>query len=265
MSEESLSPTIPETPVIGGTILSLPCGYVRDGILYKEVEIVPMTGLTRKAIARDDTRNNATRVSDIIISHCLKRIGPFTSITSKVLADLVIGDRDFLILEIRRVSMGNAITTNLVCGECKAKIDASFKISDLKVIRVYEGDEKPVIEDGNIVFALDTTKFKARCRFPKGSDQALIMMDAAKNPVAASYGLYTACLLQWNDKKGPFETLFFESLPLDVIDEFEEKFMAVQPGPVMSQDASCPSCGASVDFTFRGSDFLFRVPKRGSS
>jgi len=264
MPEEN--PTTPtETPVIGGTILTLPCGYVRDGALYKEVEIIPMTGLTRKALAREDTRNNAAKVSDIIISHCLKRIGPFTSITSKVLADLVIGDRDFLILEIRRISMGDTITTNIVCGACKAKIDALFKISDLKVIRVYEGDEKPIIEEGNIIFRLNTKKFKAKCRFPKGSDQALIMPDATKNPVAASYGLYTACLLEWNDKKGPFETSLFESFPLDIIDEFEEEFMAIQPGPVMSQDASCPSCGASVDFTFRGSDFLFRVSKRGSS
>jgi hypothetical protein len=266
MSEENPTTSIPDTPVIAGTELKLPCGYFRDGKLHKDVEIVPMTGLTRKAIAREDTRNNPIKVTDIILSHCLKRIGPFTSITSRVLADLVIGDRDFLLLEIRRNSMGDGITTNIECGKCNAKVEALFKISDLEVIRAYEKEgEKPSDQDGNLTFWLDTNKFKALCRFPKGADQALIMPNATKNPIAASYGLYAACLLEWNDKKAPFDPTFFDTLSLDIIDEFEDKFMAIQPGPVMMQEASCPSCGASIDFTFRGSDFLFRVPKRGKS
>lgn len=265
MSEDNPA-TSTETPVVEGTLLKLPCGYFRDGELHKDVEVVPMTGLTRKAIAREDTRNNAIKVTDIILSHCIKRIGPHSIITAKVLNDLVIGDRDFLVLEIRRISMGDTITTHIECDKCNAKVEALFKISEVEVIRMFEDEEetsKPATQDGNLIFHLKGKGFQSTCRFPKGSDQALIMPNATKNPVAATYGLYTSCLLEWNDKKGPFAASFFESLSLDVIDEFEEGFMAIQPGPIMTQEASCPSCGASIDFTFKGSDFLFRVPKRG--
>jgi hypothetical protein len=262
MSEESPTTSAPETPPINGTVVRLPCGYLRDGHLHRDAEIIPMTGLTRKAIAREDTRNNPIKVTDIILSHCLKRIGPHTSITSKLLGDLVIGDRDFLILEIRRVSMGDVITANVECDSCKAKVEVRFNLNEIEMVKM--GDEKDYpIQNGNLTMAVKGTRFEAVCRFPKGVDQELIMPGAAKNPVAASYGLYVACLLEWNGQKGPFEASFFESLPLSDIDEFEEDFMAHQPGPIMKQEASCPQCGASIDFTFRGSDFLFRAPKRG--
>jgi len=262
MPEDNPTTPAPDAPPVNGIVVSLPCGYLRDGRVHREAEIVPMTGLTRKAIAREDVRNNPIKVTDVILSHCLKRVGDATSITSRLLGDLVIGDRDFLILEIRRVSMGEAIVANVECDSCKAKVEVTFHIKEIETIRL--GDPKDYPErDGSLTFAVRGDGFEAVSRFPKGADQALIMPGATKNPVAASYGLYAACLLEWNGKRGPFDTAFFESLPLSVLDVFEEEFMALQPGPVMKQDASCPSCWASIDFTFRGSDFLFRVPKRG--
>jgi hypothetical protein len=189
-------------------------------------------------------------------------VGPYTSISSRLLGDLVLGDRDFLVLEVRRISMGDIINVTIECGACHAKVDVKFNIDEIEVIKLEKMEDYPE-RDGNITFKINKPKFTAICRFPKGSDQELIMPGAKKNPVAATYGLYTACLLEWNDKKGPFDSTYFDSLPINIIDEFEEEFMNIQPGPVMKQDATCPACNGSIDFSFKGSDFLFRVPKRG--
>lgn len=262
MPEENPTTPTSDTPPINGTVVRLPCGYLRDGDLHRDAEIVPMTGLTRKAIARDDIRNNPIKVTDIILSHCLKRVGPHTSISSRLLGDLIVGDRDFLILEIRRVSMGDTVMANVECDACKAKVEVKFKLDEIEIVKLGDQKDYPVV-DGNLTLRVKGTRFESVCRFPKGSDQDLIMAGVNKNPVAATYGLYVACLVEWNGKRGPFEGSFFENLPLSDIDEFEEEFMSHQPGPIMKQEASCPQCGASIDFTFRGSDFLFRVPKRG--
>jgi len=263
--QEEATPTSPtpegDGPFVEGEPVDLPCGYLRDGTVHKDARIVPMTGLTRKAIAKDSVRNNPIKVTDIILSHCLKTVGPH-AVTSRMLSELVIGDRDFLVLEIRRISMGDIINAGVECGECKAKVDVQFDIKELEVIRLGDPSDYPVI-DGEMTYDLKGDGFTAKCRFPKGKDQELIMGMANKNPVAASYGLYLACLLEWNGKKGPFDSEFFEAFPVRTIDAFEDEFMTFQPGPVMKMDASCPACGSSIDFTFRGSDFLFRAPKRG--
>lgn len=261
MSEGNLQP---EGPVIAGTVVNLPCGYLKEGKLHREAEIVPMTGLTRKAIGKETVRNNPIQVTDIILSHCLKRIGPFSFASARLLGDLIIGDRDFLLFEIRRISMGDTITANIECPneDCKAKVEVKFSINEIEMVKLGNEAEYPVV-DGNLTFKVRGTGFEAVCRFPRGSDQGLLLPNANKNPVAATYGLYTACLLEWNEKKGPFDSSFFDALPLSVIDEFEEGFMSIQPGPIMKQEAACPACRGAIDFTFKGSDFLFRAPKRG--
>jgi len=250
----------PDGPFIEGDPVTLPCGFFRDGKVHTDARIAAMTGLTRKAIAKDDVRNNPIRVTDVILSHCLKSVGPYTAI-NKILPDLVIGDRDHLILEIRRISMGDEVSAGVECGECKAKVDLKFNLDELEMVKLDPEDYSVV--DGEMTYRLNGKNFNALCRFPKGKDQGLVLQMANKNPVAASYGLYVACLLEWGDKKGPFETSFFEGLSVRVIDEFEDAFMSFQPGPIMKMDAPCPACSANIDFTFRGSDFLFRAPKRG--
>ena len=261
--QEEATPTTSEGdgPFVEGISVSLPCGYLRDGEVHRECRIVPMTGLTRKAIARDDVRNNPIKVTDIILSHCLKSVGPY-NVTSRMLSEMVIGDRDHLLLEIRKESMGPTITAGVSCGTCGAKVDVKFDIGEIEKIVIEDPSVMEVV-NGEMSYRLKGEGFNALCRFPKGKDQELIMQVANKNPIAASYGLYVACLLEWGDKKGPFEASFFEDLPLKVIDAFEDAFMSFQPGPIMKLEAPCPSCSADIDFTFRGSDFLFRAPKRG--
>jgi len=273
--EETPTPESPQLPTqpppaaegafVEGEAVTLPCGYLRDEKVHQDARIIPMTGLTRKAIAKDSVRNNPIKVTDIILSHCLKSIGPYV-VTSRVLAELVIGDRDFLILEIRKISMGTTITAGVTCETCDAKVDIKFNIDEIEVIRLVDplGESSKIkVEDGELVYPLSGKGFSSVCRFPKGKDQELIMQMAQKNPVAASYGLYVACLREWEGKKGPFEAAFFDELSLTKIDAFEDEFMAFQPGPIMKMEAPCPSCSSDIDFTFRGSDFLFRAPKRG--
>jgi hypothetical protein len=100
-------------------------------------------------------------------------------------------------------------------------------------------------------------------RYPLGGDQEALVSSMDRNPVEANFKLYAECLLEWNGEDGPFRSNLFERLPVRVLDEFEDQFAQAQPGPVFEQSVGCPSCAATIQFTFEGSDFLFRPPKRG--
>jgi hypothetical protein len=263
LTTEAASPEAPSDPF--ATVVELPAGIWHKGQAHRDVEITPMTGLTRKAIARKEARANPSKVTDIILGQCIKRIGPFTHINNKVLENLVLGDKDFLLLEIRRVSMGDTFKSNVTCASCKSDIEVTFHIDELEVIRANEGDYEVI--DGQRVFRVQNEKLKidAVLRYPIGSDQEALVGVSDRNPVEANFKLYAECMLQWAGEEGPFRSTFFERMPVMILDEFEDLFTKAQPGPVFEQSVGCPSCSANIEFTFEGSDFLFRPPKRGKT
>jgi hypothetical protein len=256
----------PETPADPfGTVVELPAGLWHKGQVHRDVEIVPMTGLTRKAIARKEVRANPSKVTDIILGQCINRIGTFTHISDKVLDNLVLGDKDFLLLEIRRVSMGDTFKSNVTCAACSNDIEVTFHIDELEVIRIKEGEYEVVDEQRTFRIQDEALKIDAVLRYPVGKDQGALLGVSDRNPVEANFKLYAECLLQWAGDKGPFRASFFERMPVRVLDEFEDQFTKAQPGPVFEQSVGCPACAANIEFTFEGSDFLFRPTRRGKT
>lgn len=255
--------TAVEQEKVVGKVVQLPCGYFKDGQIHKEAEIIPMTGLTRKAIARDDVRTNSAKVTDVILLQCLKRVGTLLGINNRLVGDLLLGDRDFLLLEIRRISMGDIINSATECEDCKNKIEVKFNIDEIKVYPLNEKECETL--DGQRVFRIQSSSppVNAAFRFPRGEDQYAILPLLQKNPVEANYRLYAACLVEWNGNKGPFAASFFESLPVSTLDVIDGEFTERLPGPDLSQEVSCPVCSSGIEMTFQGSDFLFRLPKRG--
>lgn len=247
---------------VPGVVVQLPAGIIKDGKVYRDAELVPMTGLTRKAIAREDVGSSPYKITDVMILQCLKRVGPVTSI-GKIVGELLVGDRDFLMLEIRRISMGDGINVTVECGSCKKKIDVQFSISELEVIRLKDDDYE--VRDGVRVFRVksDDPKLDVLCRFPRGEDQQAAVALLQKNPIEYYFKIYSACVLEWNGKTGPFDQGFFERLPVAVLDKFEQAFNGIHPGPVLRQSVPCPVCASGIEFTFQGSDFFFRQQKRG--
>lgn len=263
MSQEAVPGNAPA--VEPGKTVQLPCGYLtKDGTIIREAEIVAMTGLTRKSIAREDIRSNSAKVTDVILLQCLKRIGSVALINNKIINELILGDRDFLLLEIRRLSLGDKITANTECGGCKKKLDVVFSVNDIPVTGLKDGSFE--IRDGVRVFRIqnEVPHVDAVLRFPRGEDQQVYLPTISKNPIEANFKLYAACMVEWDGKPGPFRPDFFERLPVNVLDVLDGGFSENQPGPDLRQNVSCPECAADIELTFEGSDFLFRPRKRGT-
>jgi hypothetical protein len=262
MPEETVGASeVKEAP---GKIVQLPCGIIgKDGKIQREAEITPMLGLTRKAIARDDIRNNPAKVTDVILIQCLRRVGDVRPITNALIGGMLVADRDFLLIEIRRISMSDTINVSTQCGKCNEKIAIKFGLDEIPIRTLKDGAFE--IKDGRRCFRIqnDNPKLDAVFRFPEGKDQSLIIPYLEKNPVEGNYRIYAACLLSWDDKPGPFSPNFFDGVPVNVLDLIDEHFNENQPGPEFTQTVPCPVCTADIDMTLQGSDFLFRLPNRG--
>ena len=247
----------------GAVTVELPCGLLKDGKLQTAAEIIPMTGAVRKMIARPEIRQNPAKVIDTILLQCVKSVGSVPKLKKDVADRLFMADRDFLIMEIRRISLGDKVNSVLQCGSCNAKLNVSIDLrSDVPVKKLEDVSHK--IEGENVTFKLvdASLKLDATFRFPNGSDQHAVAMLYKKNPIEANYALYQRCLISWNGT--PAEDLpsgFFETQGLKIVDYIDENFMENMPGPDMRVPMNCNECSAEIVLSMESSDFLFRTPK----
>lgn len=241
----------------------LPCGLLENGKLLTNAEIIPMTGKTRKVIARPDIRQNPAKVLDALLLQCVTKIGPFSTINKKITDRLSLGDRDFLVMEIRKKSLGDIVESVLECPSCKEKMDIKINLNNVTVKYLKETNFKIDGDKLSIDITCEKPKFTAKFRMPCGEDQHAIAPFIRKNPIEANYMLYQRCLLEW-DGQNVFDLspTFFEDLPLPILDILDIEFFEALPGPDMRLPANCIYCNTEINAGLESSDFLFRLPKR---
>lgn len=115
-------------------IFDLPCGYVdAAGTLHTEVQLKEISGRD------EDMLNNEgmppSKKMNALLASCVLRIGTITDkgTISSVVADLLVGDRVFLILAIRRVSLGDNYPYKDTCPECERESLMSLNLGELEV------------------------------------------------------------------------------------------------------------------------------------
>lgn len=241
----------------------LPIGYLQDGKFVTDCDIVPMTGLVKKTLARPEIRQNPVTVTDTLLMSCVRRVGTIggdnNQIKKSVFQKMFLGDRDFLTLEIRKLTKGNIVTAEMTCDSCKNKLDIKIDLAEVKTKKL--GAHR--IDNGMVLLdiASEDPKFSAVLRLPTGEDQSAVSGIMVRNPIEANYKLYMRCLREWNGETvEKISPTLFDDLLDSVIDEFERQFMEVQPGPDLRQETGCPLCGASLIASMEVSDFLYRLP-----
>jgi len=262
MSDDFFSPT----PV------DLPAGLLIDGKVYRTVSLVPMVGATRKDIARPEIRRDSIRVANAIMLACIKEMEPFGRVTGAHLNRLLVGDREFLLLAIRRISSGNIVHFSMSCDACEQPFDSHVDLStdikvdtlpvDVEVTALGEGEGKQefwTFTASDVEAGVKEITF----RFPTGHDQAIVAPAIRANPVDGTYRLMWLCLHSFNGTiKNELPTDLFDGLPLPMLDFIQREFRNHQPGPDYSEPVVCPNCGAPNAMSLKASDFFFDLVSR---
>lgn len=114
-------------------MVKLPAGYVHEGELIRRVTVRELTGEDEEALARAIQNPNPYHFLDVLVSCGVERLGTLDRETSLgILPDLLVGDRDEIILGIRRVTYGDTVEVfNWLCPECGRRIDKiEFSLAD---------------------------------------------------------------------------------------------------------------------------------------
>lgn len=125
------------------TVYDLLAGY-RDenGTVHNTFTLREMNGTDEEAIHRGDVKTNGAKMSTVLLTRCVTSIG---SITKKgmnpkewenIIKSLLVGDRDIILMELRRQSIGETIEVTHTClnPNCKARLKTSVDLDELEIV-----------------------------------------------------------------------------------------------------------------------------------
>lgn len=199
-AERGTSPVIPPPP---DDMVDLPGGLVKKGKVIRMATVRELVGTHEEALAKAwesaAKRGTMAFFMQVLLECGTARIGDEPEKrTPDLLKDLLMGDRDQLLLGIRQCTYGDEIEIEQwPCPSCGDRTDISLSLSeDVKVIKL----DDPVNE---ATFTVDLRKGrKATVRLPTGHDQlAVFEQDSLTNKQRDSI-LLSRCIVSLHETDG---------------------------------------------------------------
>jgi hypothetical protein len=147
--------------------VTLPGGLVTGDLCLRNVALAPLDGFGEEWLARHAGRHSAQTTTGLL-AHCLV---PPTGLAATAFArSLLAGDRDFLMLQLRRLTLGERVQAVLRCPACAAKIDIELDAREVPV---------EAREQSSASYEVSLPGRTVRYRLPNGADQeAVAALDA---------------------------------------------------------------------------------------
>ncbi|MCP4410561.1 MAG: hypothetical protein GY807_23025, partial [Gammaproteobacteria bacterium] len=171
--------------------VALPNGYWIDGAHYRNVELRMLTGFDEEYIAEPSSATfPANRITNLL-NRCITSMDGVEEVTADAVWRLTVGDREALLLHLRRLIMGERMQCVLNCPQagCSELMDIELSVSDL-LQPTYQKPEH-VYED--TIESADR-KYRVRFRLPTGIDQVAAALRASTDVQAGSELLLRRCV-----------------------------------------------------------------------
>lgn len=246
-----------------GAEFELLAGYVdENGVTHKTYTLREMTGEDEEYINRSDIKSNGAKISTALLSRCVTSIGTLTKKSvgikkwDNIFKDILVGDRDVMLLELRRQSIGNSIEVVHTCPnrECKAKLKTTIDVDEL-VITPFDGmREIPFELPKGYTDSKGVTHKHGKMRRPNGLDGE-VLTPVAKNNMAKAESLLLSRLCQFDD--GAYiDQSIMAKLSVKDRNYLQELLNEHSFGVDMSIPVMCDCCGEEFSGTLNQSNFI---------
>jgi hypothetical protein len=243
----------------------LPLGLVSGGTVIREVTLKPMTAGVRRQILNRQSQKNPANGITTMLAQCCELIGSAPA-SPQLINAMIVGDRDYLLMMLRKISIGDIMPGQLVCPKCQTTIVFDIPIDDVEIRRL-EVEKDFRIEGSFAITDLESKEMgiKAALRYPIGHDQVNLADKIKSDPVAANYELMSRLIRAWEKNGKPVELpnsmAFIDSLTIPEIEWLEKEYRAKQPGPQWNIRITCNACGGETPVDLGDVDFLFKTQR----
>ena len=231
--------------------IRLPGGFWLDGTCHQEAVLRFLNGDDEAFLLETGGSLLLAQRTTALLARCLMRLGPMDRVTTEAVASLTAGDREALLLNLRRLTLGDRLQGVLSCPDpgCGEKMDLDLKVSDLLLPpyqHAREQYETTIAENGN--------NYSVRFRLPTGADQEMVAASAYSDPQAAADLLLHRCLERVAAEDGQL----VDNLPPAVIDQLPALMAELDPQAELMLNLTCPVCEHVFSALFDAATYLFQ-------
>ncbi|SET51496.1 hypothetical protein SAMN05216326_1329 [Nitrosomonas marina] len=227
---------------------TLPGGYLdANGKIQKEVMLFPLSGREEELLTGNQSPS-AQLVSELI-TRCVARIGEIQPVPLDVARALLVADREFILLMLRRVTFGDRVESTLLCPwpNCRKNIDVDFDISSIPITR---------LDDIVSVYEAEIASHRVMFRLPNGADQEIIASLPQTSEADVTTLLLQRCIVQIDGIPSP-KLEDIQSLHADIRLGIETSMEERAPNIDLTMEVDCPECKRSFIAPFELQDFFF--------
>jgi hypothetical protein len=209
----------------------------------------PVTGWEEEFLLDEGRHMSvAARVTQLL-ARCLVRLGPVEPVGVEQVRQLTVGDREALLLHIRRITLGERVSCSLSCPNCAKKMDLDLLIGEL-LLSPYP--HRKTIHTADI--SDSDNSYRVTFRVPNGEDQEVIADSVSHSVDAAAELILRRCISQVDS----IDAEDLTDLPPVVLRDLPGKMAALDPQAELLLDLICPECASGFEVPFDAGDYVCR-------
>ena len=236
----------------------LPVGLLdADGRLHRTATLRKMTGHEEALLSDRKLRANGGKLVTELLNGCVRAIGDITQVNRQIIGELTSPDRNFLLLELRKLTFGTELEASYTCPACK---ETTQSVEDLETFPVRISDEPGapeivvLLEDGFEDRAKDAWYDLLRFRLPIGQDEERVSTIARENAAKGTNALLARCLTSVScdgeempeNRREALGTKILSDLTMGDRSRIEKAFREEMPGVDLTRDIDCQTCGRPI-------------------
>lgn len=222
--------------------VTLPHGLWIDGRRCRTAHLRAVTAADEVALHELDQALRPAQQATLLLGRCLCTVGdeagPLPGDAAALVPRLVIGDREALLLHLRRLTFGDRLDCLLTCPaeDCRAPLDLTLRVSELLLPGYEAAPERHTwrLADGREV----------HFRLPTVADVAAVAAQAATDPDGAAATLLRRCV---------DDTV---ELPPDAAEAVSQAMADADPQAELRLALDCPACGESFSALLDAGNYL---------
>lgn len=231
--------------------VTLPTGLWVDGVCHKEAQVRSLTGCDEIFLLEAGQNLLPAQRTTALLARCLTQLGPAASEKTEALKALTVGDREALLLHIRRLTVGDRLQSAVICPnpDCHEQMDLELSVKDL-LLPPYsdcrEWYQETITED-------DKT-YQLCFRLPTGGDQEVVAELAQSDIQAAVDELFRRCIK--SEANGDEDII--EKLPQDVFAQLSALMSELDPQAELILHTTCPLCSQAFSTQLDVARYFFQ-------
>ena len=236
----------------------LPGGYWdADGVLHREFELAVLTGREEELLAQTRGVESASLVTQVL-SRGVRRVGTISPVSENVARQLLVADRQYLLLKLRQLTFGGVVRGSVFCpwGDCGRRVSIEFRIDDVPVEEARERAPLYTITLPPPAGDEEGAPVEVSFRLPNGDDQETVSGLLAENEAAALSMLLARTIHRIGPTAPPPPEQIAALSPLARA-EIEAEMERLAPKIELDLETVCSECGRTFVLPFNVQQFFF--------